>query len=78
MESSYAFRAVRTEKELYVKLSAGKKYYYLLQDEETNYIGNADKKKINYIDELAGDKFEDLSKYEKEIEDFKKQFDAHE
>ena len=78
LESSYAFRAVRTEKELYVKLSSGKKYYYLLPDEETNCIEEADKERVLWLDGLAGDKFEDLNKYEKEIENFRKQFDAHE
>lgn len=73
-----SFRAVRTEKELYVKLSSGKKYYYLLPDEETNYIAEADKERLAWLDKLAGDKFEDLSKHEKEIEDFRKQFEAHE
>lgn len=78
MESSYAFRAVRTEKELYVKLSSGKTYYYLLPDEETDCTRQADKERLAWLDKLAGDKFQDLGKYEKEIENFSKQFDAHE
>ncbi len=78
MESSDAFRAVRTEKELYVKLSSGKRYYYLLPDEETDCTRQADKERLAWLDMLAGDKFEDLGKYKKEIENFSKQFDAHE
>lgn len=78
MESSCAFRAVRTEKELYVKLSSGKRYYYLLPDEELNCIDKADRDRIRWLDNLAGDKFTDLSQYEKEIEDFRKQFETHE
>ncbi len=78
MESSEAFRAVRTEKELYVKLSSGKRYYYLLLDEETDCTRQADKERLAWLDMLAGDKFEDLGKYKKEIENFSKQFDAHE
>lgn len=73
-----SFRAVRTKKELYVKLSSGKKYYYLLPDEETNCIDKADRDRLEWLDELAGDKFEDLSEHEKEIEDFRKKFEAHE
>ena len=78
IESSYAFRAVRTEKELYVKLSSGKKYYYLLPDEELNCIDYADKNRLKYLDGLAGDYFTDLTQYEKEIDGFRKQFETHE
>ena len=77
-ENSYAFRAVRTEKELYVKLSSGKKYYYILPDEEINCIGKTDKERLVWLDRLAGNKFENLGKHEKEIERFRKQFETHE
>ncbi len=49
MESSDAFRAVRTEKELYVKLSSGKRYYYLLPDEETDCTRQADKERLAWL-----------------------------
>ena len=78
IECSYGFRAVRTEKELYVKLSSGKKYYYLLPDEETDCIGHADQERLKCLDRLAGDTFEDLSIYDEEIESFRKQFETHE
>lgn len=77
-ENSYAFRAVRTEKELYVKLSSGKKYYYILPNEEINCIGKTDKERLVWLDRLAGNKFENLGKHEKEIERFRKQFETHE
>lgn len=67
LESSYAFRAVRTEKELYVKLSSGKKYYYLLPDEETNCIAEADQERILWLGKLTGDKFEDLNNMKKKL-----------
>lgn len=73
-----SFRAVRTEKELYVKLSSGKKYYYILPDEETNCIGEADKERLAWLDGLAGNKFENLDKHEREIKRFRKQFETHE
>ncbi len=74
----YGFRAVRTERELYVKLESGKKYYYLLPDEETDCINKADKERLEWLDALAGDKFEKLDGFEKEIENFQEQFDTHE
>ncbi len=78
IECSYGFRAVRTKEELYVKLSSGKKYYYLLPDEELNCIEQADPGRLKWLDGLAGDTFEDLSKYNEEIESFRKQFETHE
>ncbi len=50
----------------------------LLPDEETDCTRQADKERLAWLDMLAGDKFEDLGKYKKEIENFSKQFDAHE
>ena len=49
-----------------------------MPDEETDCTRQADKERLAWLDMLAGDKFEDLGKYEKEIENFSKQFDAHE
>ncbi len=77
-ERSYAWRAVRTEEELYVKLSSGKKYYYLIPDEQNNCIAQADEKRIKWLDELAGDKFEDASDYAEKLAFFRKQFETHE
>ncbi len=77
-ESSYGFRAIRTENELYVKLSSGKIYYYLLPDEEKNCIVHADKERIKWLDGLVGDRFDGLGEHEKAIEDFRKQFETHE
>lgn len=77
-ENAYAWRAVRTESELYVKLSSGKKYYYLLPDESVNCIEQADEERIQWLDELAGNKFEDATDYEKELAFFRKQFERHE
>lgn len=77
-EHSHAWRAVRTEKELYVKISSGKEYYYLLPDEETNCIGQADEKRIQQMEELAGDKFEDATAYTDRLAFFRKQFETHE
>ncbi len=77
-ESSYGFRAIRTENELYVKLSSGKIYYYLLPDEEKNCIVHADKERIKWLDGLVGDRFDGLGEHEKAIEDFIKQFETHE
>lgn len=73
-----AFRAVRTKEDLYVKLSSGKKYYFKLPDEETNYIEHASKLRLDWLDSLAGSEFEDVSQYEEELAFFRKQFETHE
>lgn len=66
-ECTCAFRAVRTRKDLYVKLSSGKKYYFRLPDEETNCIEIADRKRIEWLDSLAGSKFIDVGERKEEL-----------
>ena len=77
-ENTSAFRAVRTEHELYVKLSTGKKYYFLLPDEETNRYEDKYMQRISELDLLAGDKFEDSREFEKELARFRNRFESHE
>ncbi|MDE6760104.1 MAG: hypothetical protein K2J90_05400 [Lachnospiraceae bacterium] len=77
-ECTCGWRAVRTQNELFVKLSSGKKYYYLLPDEDSDCLSQADPERIKQLDELAGDKFEDTSEYERELAFFRKQFETHE
>ena len=43
-----------------------------LPDEELNCIEQADPGRLKWLDGLAGDTFEDLSKYNEEIESFRK------
>ncbi len=77
-ECTFAFRAVRTTKELYVKLSSGKKYYYKLPDEETNCINSADGKRLEWLDSLAGNKFINVRERKELLGFFRKQFETHE
>lgn len=78
-ENSCAFRAVRTKTELYVKISTGKKYYYILPDEESNHIREKKySKRIMELDKLAGDYFDDPRQYEQELAFFRNKFETHE
>lgn len=77
-ESICAFRAVRTKEELYVKLSSGRSYYYRLPDEETDCLEVADKERIDWLDSLAGSKFEDVEERQAELAFFRRQFETHE
>ncbi|MDD6070240.1 MAG: hypothetical protein PUC12_05405 [Clostridiales bacterium] len=78
-ECGYAFRAVRTQTELYVKLSSGTQYYYILPDEETNHVCEEKyRHRVKELDKLAGDYFDNPRKYEEELAFFRKKFETHE
>lgn len=77
-ENSYSFRAVRTKEELYVKLISGKRYYFILPDEDTNHILEEKySERIKELDILAGDKFIESDDYKAQLEVFRKRFTTH-
>lgn len=79
IEAGCGFRAVRTETELYVKLSVGINLYYLLPDENTNQYDNPNyKKRIAELDILAGNKFDNPKQYQDALQFYKKKYDGHE
>ena len=77
-DNTRAFRAIRTQTELYAKLSTGKQFYYLLPDEETDHSQEPEyAERIAELSELAGDYFWSFDGFEDKLKLYRKKTENH-
>ena len=79
LEASMAFRAVRTENELFVRISNGTEHYYINGDEANDRIfEKCYESRVNYLRNYVSNNFDKAALNQEMLELFRDKYETHE